>query len=273
MVVGAFPVVKLGALLMKQLSKPIANFAKERAKNHHFFRTYICMPPAQFYNWCEIKTKMWVLNLGKPVNVPQLNEAMAIELGANMLGETIVFCIAAGILYFEYARQTQKELAKEKARQEELSQLNYTIQQMYFTVERQDTQIRELLQSVSDLEKRHPLMPRRKKNESEIQPPPPLPPPILPPTPLVTGPPKGAQNREQMPSSSEARDTNKDKSSPRKVQNTENTSVISGAMTILESEFLPAKPNRYESGLVLQAVEYAQSELFRHHIRVQERAY
>lgn len=101
------------------------------------------------------------MNLGKPVNVPQLNEAMAIELGANMLGETIVFSIAAGILYFEYARQvsfvqlkflvcvlfslektatflfiqqSQKELAKEKARQEELSQLNYTIQQMYFTV-------------------------------------------------------------------------------------------------------------------------------------------
>ena len=47
MVVGAFPVVKLGALLMKQLSKPIANFAKERAKNNYFFRTYICMPPAQ----------------------------------------------------------------------------------------------------------------------------------------------------------------------------------------------------------------------------------
>lgn len=57
------------------------------------------------YNWCEIKAKMWVMNLGKPVNVPQLNEAMAIELGANMLGETIVFTIAAGILYFEYARQ------------------------------------------------------------------------------------------------------------------------------------------------------------------------
>ena len=45
------------------------------------------------------------MNLGKPVNIPQLNEAMAIELGANMLGETIVFSIAAGILYFEYARQ------------------------------------------------------------------------------------------------------------------------------------------------------------------------
>lgn len=43
----AFPVAKLAGIVMKQVSKPLANFAKERAKNNHFFRTYICMPPAQ----------------------------------------------------------------------------------------------------------------------------------------------------------------------------------------------------------------------------------
>lgn len=56
------------------------------------------------YNWCEIKAKMWILNLGKPVNIPVLNEAMAIELGANLLGEGIIFIIAAGILIAEYNR-------------------------------------------------------------------------------------------------------------------------------------------------------------------------
>ncbi|GBP00996.1 Putative OPA3-like protein CG13603, partial [Eumeta japonica] len=29
--------------------------------------------------------KMWALNLGKPVNVPPLTEAMAVELGASLL--------------------------------------------------------------------------------------------------------------------------------------------------------------------------------------------
>lgn len=47
MVVGAFPVAKLGTLLLRQVSKPIANFVKERAKTNPFFRTYVCMPPAQ----------------------------------------------------------------------------------------------------------------------------------------------------------------------------------------------------------------------------------
>lgn len=70
----------------------------------HVLNLYFCFC-FTVYNWCEIKTKMWVMNLGKTSKVPQLNEAMAIELGANMLGETIVFSIAAGILFFEYSRQ------------------------------------------------------------------------------------------------------------------------------------------------------------------------
>jgi hypothetical protein len=34
-------------LFLKQLAKPLATIAKERAKQSYFFRTYICMPPAQ----------------------------------------------------------------------------------------------------------------------------------------------------------------------------------------------------------------------------------
>lgn len=47
---------------------------------------------------------MWILNLGKPVNIPVLSEAMAIELGANLLGEGTIFLIAAGIIVSEYNR-------------------------------------------------------------------------------------------------------------------------------------------------------------------------
>ena len=47
MVIGAFPIAKLGALLIKQVSKPLAKFLQDRAKKSPFFRNYICMPPAQ----------------------------------------------------------------------------------------------------------------------------------------------------------------------------------------------------------------------------------
>lgn len=47
MVVGVFPAAKLGALLLKQVSKPIANIVKEQAKSSPVFRKYVCIPPAR----------------------------------------------------------------------------------------------------------------------------------------------------------------------------------------------------------------------------------
>ncbi|ENN77482.1 putative OPA3-like protein CG13603 [Dendroctonus ponderosae] len=150
MVVGVFPVAKLGALLLKQVSKPIATVVKNQAKSSPVFRKYVCMPPAQFYNWCEIKAKMWILNLGKPVNIPVLNEAQAIELGANLLGEAIIFIIAAGVLINEYYRSSVKEAAKEAARIQELTDMKNDIRELYIEAEEERAQIRELLRKVGD---------------------------------------------------------------------------------------------------------------------------
>lgn len=150
MVIGAFPAAKLGALLLKQVSKPVATVVKNQAKNSPVFRKYVCMPPAQFYNWCEIKAKMWILNLGKPVNIPVLSEAQAIELGANLLGEAIIFLIAAGILVNEYARSSAKESAKEEAKKQELQNLRSEIRDLYIQAEEERAQIRELIRKIGE---------------------------------------------------------------------------------------------------------------------------
>lgn len=47
---------------------------------------------------------MWILNLGRPVNIPVLSQEMAIELGANLLGESLIFTIGALLLISEYNR-------------------------------------------------------------------------------------------------------------------------------------------------------------------------
>ncbi|XP_070502598.1 putative OPA3-like protein CG13603 isoform X2 [Chironomus tepperi] len=154
MAVGAFPAAKLGVLALKQISKPIANVLKTRAKSSPFFRKYICMPPAQFYNYMEVKMKMLALNLGKPTAVPKLTEAMAIELGANLLGETIIFAIGAGLLILEYQRQSRKELLKEQMIMQEKMELQATLNELAFQAERQDTQIRELTRVIADLDSR-----------------------------------------------------------------------------------------------------------------------
>uniref|UniRef100_A0A4W3GHY0 Uncharacterized protein n=1 Tax=Callorhinchus milii TaxID=7868 RepID=A0A4W3GHY0_CALMI len=47
MVVGAFPIAKLLMLGIRQLSKPLANRLKAGAVRSEFFKSYVCLPPAQ----------------------------------------------------------------------------------------------------------------------------------------------------------------------------------------------------------------------------------
>ncbi|CAL1679697.1 unnamed protein product [Lasius platythorax] len=114
MPVGVFPALKLGVLFVKQISKPLAKFLVNQAKSHPIFRTYFIIPPAQFYHWAEVKAKMYVMNLGKPTKVAKLNETMAIELGASLMGELIIFSVAGGCVILEYNRQVAKEAKKEE---------------------------------------------------------------------------------------------------------------------------------------------------------------
>lgn len=144
MVAGAFPIVKLAALALRQISKPIANKLKTRAKTSHFFRTYICMPPAQMYHWMEVNVKMRLLNLGKPSEVSKLNENMAIELGAELLGEAIIFCVAVFSITAEYVRSSRSEKAKVAATEERFQSLENNVEELQFIVEQQNAEIRHL---------------------------------------------------------------------------------------------------------------------------------
>ncbi|XP_022175438.1 putative OPA3-like protein CG13603 [Myzus persicae] len=148
---GAFPAAKLGALLLRQVSKPIANFVKERAKQSPVFRSYVCMPPAQFYNWCEVKMKMYFMNLGTAGKVKPLSETMAIELGSNLLGEGIIFVVAAALLLFEYNRQVRKEQAKEDVRLQEQEDLINSIRDLDLMTEQHTAELRRLTYLVDDL--------------------------------------------------------------------------------------------------------------------------
>ncbi|XP_051161098.1 putative OPA3-like protein CG13603 [Leptopilina boulardi] len=154
MVVGVFPALKLGVLFIKQISKPIAKLLVQQAKNHPVFRTYFIIPPAQFYHWAEVKAKMYVMNLGKPTKVAKLNEAMAIELGANLVGEMFIFSVAGGCLILEYNRQVAKETKKEEIRQQQLQKFTDDIQSLYETSKQQEAEINYLNKTIVDMAKK-----------------------------------------------------------------------------------------------------------------------
>lgn len=94
---------------------------------------------------------MWVMNMGKPDTIPPLNEKMAIELGANLLGESIVFVVAAGAILMEYSRQVRKETTKEALRQEEMDEVVDKIRDLSIQVKSQDMEIERLKNMMGEL--------------------------------------------------------------------------------------------------------------------------
>ena len=68
------------------------------------------------------------MGLGKPKNVHKLSQEMAIELGAEMLGEFIIFGIAAGTLLVEYHRSSAKEEIKEERERQKQLELQQKLQ-------------------------------------------------------------------------------------------------------------------------------------------------
>ncbi|KAL5282716.1 OPA3 family protein [Megaselia abdita] len=113
---------------------------------------YSSCPLITVYNWVEVKTKMWSMNLGKPVAVPPLNEAMATELGANLLGEAVIFGIGAGLLIWEYVRSSNKEAKKEEDIRIEKENLYNSLSDLQFRVEKQEAQIKTLTRHIADLD-------------------------------------------------------------------------------------------------------------------------
>jgi len=144
MAVGAFPAAKLGLVLIKQISKPIANSIAGRARKSKLFREYFCIPVAQFFHWYDVKVRMRVIGLGKVTSVPKLDEKKAIETGAQLLSEAILIAIGSAIVIWEYRRQSIKEEAKALAVEQEKEEVRSQITNLEFTVERQSVQIKEL---------------------------------------------------------------------------------------------------------------------------------
>lgn len=144
MAVGAFPLAKLGLLLIKQISKPIANGIARRAKASRIFRTYVCIPTAQLFHWYDVKVRMRLLNLGKATVIPKLNEEKAIETGSQLLSEMIILGIASSVLIFEYNRSSEKEEAKQEQIEREKAYLLDKVENLEFTLEKQTVEIKEL---------------------------------------------------------------------------------------------------------------------------------
>lgn len=163
MAIGAFPLIKLGALALRQISKPLANHLKARAKNSEFVRQKICMPPAQFYHWCEVNIKARMLNLGKPKEVVKLNEQAAIDLGAELLGEIFMFLVASATILAEYIRQSRRSAEDKAALETRLLAIESRINEQKIDEESLKSQIQSMEVIINELKNHFDKAQVRKK--------------------------------------------------------------------------------------------------------------
>uniref|UniRef100_A0A3P9PWQ2 Outer mitochondrial membrane lipid metabolism regulator OPA3 n=1 Tax=Poecilia reticulata TaxID=8081 RepID=A0A3P9PWQ2_POERE len=143
MVVGAFPIAKLLYLGVRQMSKPVANRIKAGARRSEFFKTYVCLPPAQVYHWIEMRTKMRIMGF-RGASIKPLNEEAAAELGAELLGEAIIFFIGGGCMVLEYSRQAANSRRKEEELNDTIVSLQTQIAELSLSTETLDAQLREV---------------------------------------------------------------------------------------------------------------------------------
>ncbi|XP_068520696.1 optic atrophy 3 protein [Anas acuta] len=129
MVAGAFPIAKLLTLGARQLSRPLAARIKAGARASPFFRAYICLPPAQLYHWVEMRAKMRIMGF-RGAAVKPLNEEAAAELGAELLGEAIVFGVGGLCIYLEYARQAGQARRREEEQAAALREMAAGLERM-----------------------------------------------------------------------------------------------------------------------------------------------
>lgn len=90
-----------------------------------------------------MRTKMRIMGF-RGATIKPLNEDAAAELGAELLGESIVFLIGGGCMVLEYSRQAANSRRKEEELNETITQLQTELAELALTTETLDAQLREV---------------------------------------------------------------------------------------------------------------------------------
>ncbi|ONI10571.1 hypothetical protein PRUPE_4G054400 [Prunus persica] len=127
------PLLKLGTLLLKTLSKPVAARLKQQAGLHPRFRQII-VSMAQANHQVTTRMQRRLYSHATDVEIRPLNEEKAVQAAVDLIGELFVFSVAVAVLIFEVQRNSRSEARKEELRKQELEVLcNTTFVKMILT--------------------------------------------------------------------------------------------------------------------------------------------
>jgi len=116
------PLMKLGTLLVKTISKPLASQLKHQAKVHPKFRQFI-INFAQRNHRITTQMQRRIYGHATDVEIRPLDEEKAVQAAVDLIGELFIFAVGGGVVVFEVQRGSRSEARKEEARKQELEEL------------------------------------------------------------------------------------------------------------------------------------------------------
>ncbi|KAK9467029.1 optic atrophy 3 protein-domain-containing protein [Lipomyces arxii] len=127
--------LKIGSLVVRTLAKPIANSIKARAKIHGPFRQS-CIAVAQALHSTDVRLRSGLLGSAGKAKVRPLNDAKAIEMGANFLSETFLFSVAASAVIYESVRSSRKASSRQESVADDIAQLQREVIELKAVLEK-----------------------------------------------------------------------------------------------------------------------------------------
>uniref|UniRef100_A0A7C9CZH9 OPA3-like protein n=1 Tax=Opuntia streptacantha TaxID=393608 RepID=A0A7C9CZH9_OPUST len=119
------PLLKLGTLALRTLSKPVASRLKQQAAHYPRFREFI-ISLAQVNHRFTTTMQRRIYGHATDVEIRPLNEDRAVQVASDLLGEMFVFLVAGAAVIFEVQRSAKSEAKKEEKRKQEMEKSGST---------------------------------------------------------------------------------------------------------------------------------------------------
>ncbi|ODQ55507.1 OPA3-domain-containing protein [Saitoella complicata NRRL Y-17804] len=152
--------LKIGSLIVRTLAKPVANQLKAQAKQHERFRG-MCISLAQTMHRNEMRMRINLLREGVKEGLPEpkirpLNEAKAVDTGANFISEAFIFSVAGALILFESYRSRQKELNRRADTRSSITDLEEEVTRLQETIRTLESSLQKDLEETEEQrEERH----------------------------------------------------------------------------------------------------------------------
>lgn len=159
------PLVKLGYLLIRTVAKPFAAVVKQQARSHPAFRR-ACIAVAQSYHRSEVRMKRGLEAAASKRRLPitlrthahaqpgssepaaateelkikPLDEAKAVEVGSEFIGEALVFFVAGTLLVLDQLSNRRKETERRSETERRFAELYQQVELLKLRLAEQEQQ-------------------------------------------------------------------------------------------------------------------------------------